>query len=149
MRHPYLWIMLLGALLPLQESFARIYKWVDEEGNVHYTQQRPPDRPAQILKEPTSPVTEEQAKENLEKLSDRAETQRKDREFQEGYADDVAARQERIKKNCEIARENLRILQTAARVQDKNGEGNMYYIDDATKEAKIAKTKEQIETFCP
>ena len=136
-------------LLSTQDAVSRIYKWVDEDGNVQYTQSRPTDRPVETIQQRSSHITDEQAEEELDAITDRAETARKDREFKEGYVDEAKAREERLQKNCEIARENLRILRTAARVQDKNEEGNLYYLDDSAKEARIAKSKEQIEANCP
>ena len=55
----------------------------------------------------------------LDALKERATSARKDREFAQSESEATKAREDRIKKNCEIARENVRILKNSARVQDK------------------------------
>lgn len=46
----WLLLALMLALLPLQSESARLYKWVDEEGNVHYGDKVPPQHSKQERK---------------------------------------------------------------------------------------------------
>jgi hypothetical protein len=123
---------------------AKLYKWVDEEGNVTYSERKPPDVQAEEIRVRVPAVTSEQAESRLEQLNERAETARKDREFKETYAAESAEREARLRQNCETARENLRILETAARVKD--AEGN--FIDDSQREARMQRARQDIEDNC-
>lgn len=45
----------LLALLVSGVAGAQVYRWVDKDGKVHYSQQKPPDQKATELKIPTAP----------------------------------------------------------------------------------------------
>ena len=123
---------------------AKLYKWVDADGNVTYSERKPPDVQAEEIEVRVPRVTSEQAESRLEQLNERAETAREDRRFKENYASETAEREARLKENCEIARENLRILETASRVKD--AEGN--FIEDSQREARIQQARQEIEDNC-
>ena len=129
-------------------SAGKLYKWVDEQGNVTYSQQKPPGAQAETIRLRSATLNEDGAQEKLDSLSERADENAKDREFAENQAEAEKAREERLKKNCEIARQNLRILQNSSRIQDKDAEGNPYFLDDAAIKAKLEQTKIQIEQNC-
>ena len=148
MRPLPLLILVLSAALAAAPAAARMYKWVDDQGVVQYTQHPPPDREAQTI-EPRAPaVSDSQAAETLEAIREKAEAARKDRQFGEDYSSFVQEREARIQKNCEIARENLRVLQTASRVQAKDADGNPYFIDDKDRDSRIKQAEKQIEDNC-
>ena len=130
-------------------SAAKLYKWVDENGNVTYSQQKPPGKTAQPmeLKGYNAPDAAA-ATEAAAATADRADTARKDREFAAGEADALKQREKRLKKNCEIARQNLRVLRNSARIQAKDAEGKPYFLDPAQIEARIAESQKQVEDFC-
>ena len=129
-------------------SAVQLYKWVDEEGNVTYSQQRPPDQPAETIEVRVTGPDDEAARSELESLTERANAAQEDREFAATAAAELRDREQRIKKNCEVARENLRVLQNAPRVQATDDSGNPYFIDDAAREQRMAQTRQQIEDFC-
>lgn len=129
-------------------SAGKLYKWTDPEGNITYSQQKPPDAPAETIQLRSSTLNESGAREKLDSLNERASEGDKDREFAETQASAEKARDERLKKNCEIARENMRILQNSSRIQDKDAEGNPYFLDDSAIKAKIDQTKSQIDQNC-
>jgi hypothetical protein len=124
---------------------AKLYKWVDADGNVTYSERKPPDAQAEEVRLLGVPsVSSEEARERLDRVNESLESLRKDREFKEEYASDSAEREARLKENCETARRNLRILETASRVKDADGS----FIDDSTREARIATARQQIEDNC-
>lgn len=124
---------------------AKLYKWVDKDGNVTYSQVKPPDAQAEEVRIHGVPaVTNEQARERLDQLNQKVDTADKDREFARTHATESAEREARLKENCKIAQENLRVLKTASRVKD--AEGN--FVDEKAREARIAQTHEEIENSC-
>lgn len=133
-------LMLLAGAAP-----AKLYKWVDEQGNVTYSERKPPDRPVEEIKLLGVPsVSNEQAQQRLEQLNEKAETASKDREFKNTVTAEVAEREERLKENCETARQNLRVLENASRVQDQSGQ----FMDDAQRAARLAQTRKDVEDNC-
>lgn len=138
--------VLLGGALPAQA--AKLYKWVDEEGNVTYSQQKPPDREAETIRLRSATLQSEGAQERLDHLNDQVETQEKDREFAENSASATRERDERMANNCQVARENMRILKTTSRIQAKDAAGEPYFLDEAGIQAKIAESQRQIDDNC-
>jgi len=64
---------------------AKLYKWVDEQGNVTYSQTKPPDRESETIRLRSSTLDSSGAREQLDELNERAATQQKDREFAENH----------------------------------------------------------------
>lgn len=138
--------VLLGATPPAQA--ATLYKWVDAEGNVTYSERKPPDAQAETIRLRSATLESEGAQERLDQLNDQVETQEKDREFAENSASATRERDERMTNNCEVARENMRILKTTSRIQAKDENGEPYFLDEAGIQAKIAESQRQIDDNC-
>ncbi|MCK5363080.1 MAG: DUF4124 domain-containing protein [Gammaproteobacteria bacterium] len=134
------------AALPAQA--AKLYKWVDDQGNVTYSERRPTNRESETIQLRGATLDSSGAQEKLDQLNDRANAQQKDRDFAENSASATAERSERMANNCKIARENLRILQTTSRIQDKDADGEAYFLDETGIQAKMADTQRQIENNC-
>ena len=133
--------------LPAQA--AKLYKWVDAEGNVTYSERRPPpESNAETIRLRSATLDSSGAQERLDQLSDRVDEQNKDRDFAENSASATAERDERMASNCKIARDNMRILKTTSRIQDKDENGEAYFLDESAIQAKIAQTQQQIENNC-
>lgn len=137
----------LSAALPAQA--AKLYKWVDADGNVTYSERRPPpESNAETIRLRSATLNADDAQEKLDALTERADEQGKDREFAENSATATKERDERMASNCQIARENMRILKTTSRIQDKDENGEPYFLDEAGIQAKIAQTQQQIDDNC-
>lgn len=140
-------VALLGAA-PLSSSLAAMYKWVDDEGNVVYSERKPADKSVTEVKKQSGGPSDEEARQKLESLKEKTTNDKKDRDFQAEYTTQQGEREQRLKKNCEIARENIRILRTASRVKDVDGDGNQYFVDDSAREARMARARDQVKQYC-
>ena len=141
-------VLILGLLVPTASS-AAMYKWVDENGNVYYSDKKPPEvTSAQEIKKQSSGVTDEEAQENLESLTGKAADQQNDREVKASIAEEQATRDETIKKNCEIAKQNLTLLTSTARVTLKDENGEDYFLPDEEKESKTRDARAQVDRYC-
>jgi len=125
-----------------------MYKWVDENGNVVYSERKPADKSATEVKKQGGGPSDDESRQRLDALKEKADNGKKDREFQAEYTTQQQEREERLKKNCEIARENVRILETASRVKDVDGDGNQYFIDDDAREARMTRARDQVKEYC-
>ena len=140
-------VIAVCAALPAQA--AKLYKWVDQEGNVTYSERKPPpESNAETIRLRSATLNDDGAQERLDALSEKVEEGNKDRDFAENSATATAERDERMASNCKIARENMRILKTTSRIQDKDENGEAYFLDESAIQAKIAQTQQQIENNC-
>lgn len=136
----------LGIALPAQAT--KLYKYVDEQGNVTYSQTKPKGHEAETIRLNSATLDSSGAQEELDRLNDKAAAQGKDREFANNSASATAERDERMASNCKIAQENMRILRTTSRIQDKDANGEAYFLDEAAIQAKMTATQGQIDKNC-
>lgn len=150
-RYLRLWPLAAAALLmmvPVESSFARLYKWVDEYGNVTYSERKPPGQQAEEIRVRTAPISSDQAQEELDNLKERANTQQKEREVEKTVAKDNQREAEAFKKNCELARQNRKVLENSARVRGTDKEGKSYFLDPQEIQTKLEQSNKQIELYC-
>ena len=150
-RYLRIWPLAAAALLvmaPVESTVARLYKWVDEYGNVTYSERKPPGQQAEEIKVRTAPISPEMAQEQLDSLKDKANMQQTDREVAKTVSEDNQNEAEAFRRNCEIARQNRTVLENSARVQNKDKEGNTYYLDASEIQSKLEQANRQIELYC-
>ena len=143
----WLFVLLLLAL-PFQLSVAAMYKWVDAEGNVVYSDKPPPGAETEVIDKKSYGVTDEEAQEQLDSLNEKAEVIKEERDIKNDVASQQAERNETIKKNCEIARSNLALLTSQARVTLKDEDGNDYFLSDEDKQTKTLDASSNVERYC-
>ena len=136
----------VGIALPAHAT--KLYKYVDEQGNVTYSQLKPKGREAETIQLNSATLDSSGAQEKLDRLNEQAAAQQKDREFAGNSVTATAERNERMSNNCKIAQENMRILRTTSRIQDKDENGEPYFLDESAIQAKMADTQRQIDNNC-
>lgn len=155
-------LITLGCLFSAPSAMAKIYKWVDAQGNVHYTDEEPPDSAAQS-EQITIAVEEPSA------TPDEGELRR--REYLKGAADlpdrrVKAAAQAQVQNTanaaqlCQQARVHGEVLKLGMRVyRSDRGElrphwfpdsyqGERTYISDAERPAIIDANEAQLRAHC-
>lgn len=133
-------ILLLTAIIIFASSAsAGLYKWVDDEGNVHYSQKRPADQQFERLKAPAP------APENSKPLY-QTETETKKSKNTNTTSAETAKNKEVRATNCAIAKKNLNAYQVYRRMRDKDG--NVTVIDDKVRAQQIEQAKQAINDFC-
>lgn len=128
-------------LLLAAPAQAAMYKWVDKDGSVVYSEMPPSDASkAQTIAPPPPPPAEapgdpagDPAGKEPSAISDRNEEAR--RQFEETR-----------RKNCEIAKENLQTYRTAARVL--TADKKTVELDTGTRAARIEQAEQDIATYC-
>lgn len=137
-------IVLTAATLASPVSAGEVYKWVDSEGVVHYSDQKPSDRNASRMgisttssrppaSEPSSQLQQqvERLEENQELEAIRARQKNEEEEARK-------ARQER----CEAARRNLQQIETTTRLRVEGEDGELRFLTPE----EILEQKKQAET---
>lgn len=121
-------------------SAATLYKWTDDEGNVHYSQTRPVDRNADQMQikgstpsaaQPQTPAEEKETPDASEPPADAGQDPKV-----------VEIR----KRNCETARSNLEVYKTSARI--RQADGTLMALSDEMREARIQEAEKMIEENC-
>lgn len=134
-------------------AHAQVYKWVDQDGNVQYTDQPPPsgaavgDEKKLNIKTPPPPPVDNQASagETLEEKM-QAFKERRDAEQQAEAKQQVEATENN--KRCVSAQGQLKIFRESPRLTFPDGQGGIVYADDEMRQKKIAEAQNNIATYC-
>ena len=141
-------IILLSCLITLSAS-AEIYKWVDEEGKVHYGEK------------PPSTITEDgiktiKYKDNVDTRSANEALKKKSKSLnklskkRKGKREDAAAKKEELAKNkvlCEQAKKNLANYQFP-KVSIKEDDGSVRALGEEERQLGIKKSEEIVKQVC-
>jgi hypothetical protein len=141
--------LVLATLLVSVSVHAQIYKWVDENGQTHYSQQPPESGQAQVVDvPPPPPVDVDEAQEEVDQLIEQQQAAEQAEQEAQQEAEE-AARQQAIKEeNCRIASQNLTQYQNnpGRRVMDE--EGNVTRLVEEERQQKMQEFQEQIDLYC-
>lgn len=120
---------------------AAMYKWKDKAGNIHYTQEPPPEGDAAEIAPPprvsAPPVANE---------ATAAEAGDKKGEQAKNVEPPNPEKQAVYMRNCEAAKKNLEIAKTSERIKQANGE--IIVMDPEKRQTKINQAEEQIKKYC-
>lgn len=126
---------------------AKIYKWVDNEGQVHYGQQPPNGVDAEPMSVHTAPASSGGG-------SNGASTSRPERRdeavarSEEGDSE-AASEEERIAKNCKTARQNLNVLETSGPGgRFRRPDGDIVSYDEEQWQARVDRNRKYIQVYC-
>jgi len=113
-----------------------LYKWVDEDGRVHYSQ-TPPEK--------TATQTEQMQVKDSNPYSQK-ETDNASNEEKPATDDQTVQVVETRKRNCEIAQKNLETYKSSERVQQPDG--SIITLSDEMRASKIKEMQAQINAYC-
>ena len=143
--------ILMLAFLPT--AFAgKVYKWVDESGNVQYSSQKPASG-AQELKVQSKPAssaqdTESESADNKQQAKEN-ENSEKVKASSEKEAAEIEKKNAEIReKNCSIAKRRAATIEQGGRLYEVDESGERTYWDDATRAAKMQESQAQINEWC-
>ena len=143
------------ALITLSASaFGKIYKWVDENGKVHYSDSPPPGDTAKQVELPPQP-SEESLQRGREEIARRIQNQRDDSAARrQAKEEQREARDEQERKaaertvRCAYAQDQLRVLQTQAPVYRENEDGERVFADDEFRAAEQERFRQEVAEYC-
>ena len=146
---PALCGLALGLALATPLQAAEIYKWVDDEGVTHYSQQPPPSGDADRVGVDTPPDEEiAREREEMEATGERLEAQREQRREAEQQANENAAERERRQQRCADLRASLQKLTENRRLLVPDEEGNVRRLPEEERQQRVAERRRQIEEEC-
>jgi hypothetical protein len=138
-------------LLALPAMAGSVYKWQDDAGMVHYSDQKPAGRPSQEMNiKPTfrpdgsSPPDANRLQEQVEKLNEQQELMR----LKEQQAADSSAEAKQQQESCEKATNNLNVLTTQSRIRTEGPDGELKYLTPEEIIEQRKKAQELIDKNC-
>ncbi len=140
----------------LAAQAGQVYKWVDEDGNVHYSDQAPPKghEAEELILDSTTPSADDvrDAQERTARLKTKHQTsqdQRSEVREQKRMQRELAQAQ-RVdrKRRCIFARQSLATLTTKLPVYSLDEKGNRVYLNTEERAAEIDRTRADINEFC-
>lgn len=145
-------IVLLMVLFYMSSSLAqKIYKWVDENGQVHYSSKEPLDKKSERMKIKTqkaqSVTTKPESDENEEENDSEKDAEE---EVDPKTKKELEAMDKKNKKRmCAQAKANLKSLQDSPRVVQKDPKsGEMVRLDDNQRISALKNARKNIKEFC-
>ena len=132
-------------------SANEIYKWTDEEGNVHY-EDRPAGMPTEErlalnYRRTDSGAVQQRVNARHERQAARDEAKAMAAAAEQEAADNAAAEEER-KQACERARAKLETYLQSRRLYRTDANGERVYLDDEQRREARRKAEEQVTEFC-
>lgn len=140
----------MGALAVTVHAQADLYKWTDDQGKVHYTDQ-PPTLKAQIIRNDTAAAQAgitSQATQSLDAKDQAYQKRRKEADEARAKAEKEAEQARVQRENCAKARNNLSTLQNTPRVYTTDAAGQRTYMDDAARARALADSQKAAADFC-
>lgn len=140
-------------LLCAVNAHAGLSKWVDAEGNVHYSDMPPPANvqaktlrtaPAQVPNAGSAPAA---AKTYVEREAELKKTQLAKKEAEAKAAEQKAAAEARAA-NCAAAQKNLRTLQNMPRISEIDESGERVFVSDEQRQQRIEKAQQTVSSVC-
>ena len=153
-------IMLILLALTSASAFAGLSKWVDADGQVHYSDQSPPANVKATVLRSTSGMAAPAATGDAaassapaapKTIAEREAELKKAQQAKKEAADRAAKKQAEVEAreaNCIAARKNLSMLQGGMRMMEIDDKGERFYLNDEQRQQRIAKAQQDISTNC-
>ena len=142
--------LLLFIALYTSPAYSATYKWVDTNGDIHYTQYKPTHvKSSKVGAPPPVPSNIHDSNAEFAEQIRSAGQQSSDNKASQKEAKQKKAALERRKKNCANARKNLSILQNDRRVTTVDEVTNeIVTVNDDMRAEKIKQTEKEVENLC-
>lgn len=140
--------MTIAVLFGAAPAEAQVYRWVDKDGKVHYSDKKPPDAAATDLKiesKPTDPANAEGDLEQVRASNARAEVEAEQRAEVERQR---KAHDARRASQCADWRARQNVLDRVNRVVTVDAAGKETYLTDAQAEAQRAEARAKVAELC-
>ena len=139
---------LLALLIAGNSAIASVYKWVDENGQVHFGDAPQATQTTKEINLPKAhkpdPHTLKRLEAQKKYLNARQEERAAENEAKAKAAEENASRE----KSCASYKKELNTLQNGGRLYAKLPDGERHYISDSERESAIAFAKNGVQTYC-
>ena len=147
-------IILAGAILFSTSAFAAIYKWTDEQGNVHYGQQRPTTATSEKMNvqqhapENTSTYNRPGSQKDAKSTDKSGNNAKPANEQKAEKKTETKAEKKKRLAACEQARKSLKTMEEVGRIRAKDKDGNTTFLSQQQKEEKMKQSRKMLSKHC-
>ncbi|HEB26147.1 MAG TPA: DUF4124 domain-containing protein [Porticoccus sp.] len=141
-------VITIGLLLLIPTSFAEIYRWVDNDGKLHFSDQPPEDSTvSEEVSSKMSPINRDSSAEEIEKLQQvfQGETP-EEQAFHQQQKAQQQRREQSAERACQQAQYNLQVLR--GRVYFEDPDGNEIIVTEEQREQRANQLAEKIRRHC-
>ena len=137
---------LLLSLIAVTPVVATTYKWLDENGNVVYSQQPPEEGPYETIKTKSSPPSSRSTPPPSSTFTSEVQQDTEERQLDKTVEQEAAKSAQLRADNCKAAKHNLETYTVYRRI--KNEQGEIVRLDDNERAKRIQEAKDAIKEFC-
>jgi len=151
MKHPWLTFILPPLLListSISIQAADVYKWVDEQGRIHYGDKPADDSALSVEVEPETPTVDPEEEKRRRKRDKLLEQFADERREQAEEAQRLAAEKAERQRECERTRKQLWQYEHSPYLYDTNADGERRILDDAERAAEEDKLRRFLKKNC-
>lgn len=153
MKSPIQFFIAVAILLATATVAAQVYKWVDKDGQVQFTDTPPPPGASKAEAKKIDAGTSVPAASTtpVKTLSDRAkdfDKRQKAAAENAKKADELRKREEIAEANCKAVRTTLRELESGRAMRRINDTGELVVMSDEVREAELAKMRATVAESC-
>ena len=133
---------------------AGIYKWVDEDGKIHFGDSPPAEQGAEAVKTAPGPNAEDvqRSREKLDSLlkQQKSSASKRAREEKEQRKEQQASKREKEIRGqrCLTAQKNLQNLRWADGVYRVDEKGDRRFLGNKSRTEEIERARKQVEQYC-
>ncbi|GAA5442946.1 hypothetical protein Misp06_01122 [Microbulbifer sp. NBRC 101763] len=138
-------VWLGGMLIAAAVSSAELYRWVDEDGRVHFSDRPPTAGKAENISGKLGPINSAEATRKRESLFNPSSASI-DREYEQRQQKEQQARQQEMEQLCAKARQRLATLNGRVAFIDKNGKE--VHVTGLERQEMAKKLQRQIASRC-
>ncbi len=145
-------ILIATFVIPATDAMAGddVYRWVDENGDVHYSDKSPEQIKAEIVEIQTAPDPANQPVANSAAVTSpqqpsAAQQQREERALKRKES---ASKQQALEASCKQRREYVSQLEPSTRVMVRAEDGEVYRLDDNERLKALDEAKSYISANC-
>ena len=123
-----------------------VYRWVDDDGNVHFSDKKPAEKDAEEISDKLSETNIDESSEAMRRLDQVLSESVGEKQIRGKIEKKARLEKEHRNSVCEKARNELRILKGRVVFVDENGDS--YDISEAQRKVEAAKLEARINQHC-
>lgn len=133
------------AIVGQSAAAAGYYRWTDDDGQTHFSQNPPENRPSEFVSRATGRPSSEPQTNAEPESSEKTET---DTEAENGDPEQLQALPEKDPERCKQARNLLQTLDGYARVRARQPDGSYRVLTEEEKNEQRERAEEAIDIHC-
>ncbi len=151
---PLFTVMLITLTASFISQAGNVYKWVDEDGNVQFsqfppsTEQQSTQKAEQINIKTQKSMGSGQSKQKLETMRQKLLENSVDRNTEDEQEKLDKEKAELMAKNCDKAKQHLRDLENNGRIYKTLENGERHWFDAKERLQSIKAARDQVKEFC-